>query len=339
MVYQAKDTKNGKIVAIKKVFQDKRYKNRELSILKELKQPNCCYLYDYFYTTASDNPDEEYLNLIMEYMPETLYKELRTYSKAHKHTPLLLVKLYAYQIIRGLAYIHALGICHRDMKPQNILTDPDTHELKICDFGSAKKLVAGEPNVSYISSRPYRAPELIFGATEYTPAIDLWSGGCVIAEMVLQQPIFAGDSSLEQIVEIIKVLGTPNKNQIIAMNPEYTEYRFPIIKPESWEKVFKGRNMPKEFLDLIDKMLMFAPDKRTKPIYLLGHPFFDELRDKNTKLENGNPLPDLFNFNKVEMSIDPHFIRENLIPDWYSSSHNNKDYNDDIDNSQDNESN
>ena len=334
MVYQAKDTKNGKIVAIKKVFQDKRYKNRELSILKELKQPNCCYLYDYFYTTASDNPDEEYLNLIMEYMPETLYKELRTYSKAHKHTPLLLVKLYSYQIIRGLAYIHALGICHRDMKPQNILTDPDTHELKICDFGSAKKLVVGEPNVSYISSRPYRAPELIFGATEYTPAIDLWSGGCVIAEMVLQQPIFAGDSSLEQIVEIIKVLGTPNKNQIIAMNPEYTEYRFPIIKPESWEKVFKGRNMPKEFLDLIDKMLMFAPDKRTKPIYLLGHPFFDELRDKNTKLENGNPLPDLFNFNKVEMSIDPGFIKENLIPDWYASSHNNKDYNEDVDNSQ-----
>ena len=271
-------------------------------------------------------------------MPETLYKELRSYSKAHKHTPLLLVKLYSYQIIRGLAYIHALGICHRDMKPQNILTDPETHELKICDFGSAKKLVAGEPNVSYISSRPYRAPELIFGATEYSPAIDLWSGGCVIAEMVLQQPIFAGDSSLEQIVEIIKVLGTPNKSQIIAMNPEYTEYRFPIIKPESWEKVFKGKNMPKEFLDLIDKMLMFAPDKRTKPIYLLGHPFFDELRDKNPKLENGNPLPDLFNFNKVEMKIDPKFIKENLIPDWYSNSHNNRGYNDDLD-SQDNESN
>ena len=74
MVYKAKDTKNGKIVAIKKVFQDQRYKNRELSILKELKHVNCCYLYDYFYTTASDNPDEEYLNLIMEYMPETLYK-------------------------------------------------------------------------------------------------------------------------------------------------------------------------------------------------------------------------------------------------------------------------
>ena len=212
MVYKAKDNQNGKIVAIKKVFQDQRYKNRELSIFKELKHDNCCYLYDYFYTTASDNPDEEYLNLIMEYMPETLYREVRNYSKQKKNLPLLLIKLYSYQIIRGLGYLHALGICHRDMKPQNILTDPNTHELKICDFGSAKKLAPGQPNVSYIASRQYRAPELIFGATEYTNAIDLWSGGCVIAELVLQQPIFDGDSSLEQIVEIIKVLGTPNKS-------------------------------------------------------------------------------------------------------------------------------
>jgi glycogen synthase kinase 3 beta len=322
MVYKAKDNNNGKIVAIKKVFQDLRYKNRELSILKEINHENCCYLYDYFYTNASDNPDEEYLNLIMEYIPQTLHRELRIYSKQKKSMPLLLIKLYSYQIIRGLAYMHALGICHRDIKPDNILTDPETHELKICDFGSAKKLVKGQPNVSYISSRAYRAPELIFGATEYTTAIDLWSGGCVIAEMVLQTAIFSGESSLEQIVEIIKVLGTPNKSQIQAMNPEYKEYRFPIIKPESWDKVFKGKNMGKDFYDLIDKMLLFSPEKRTKPIYLLGHPFFDELRNKNTKLENGRNLPDLFNFNKTEMKIDPKFIKEKLIPDWYEKNKN-----------------
>ena len=266
MVYKAKDNQNGRIVAVKKVFQDQRYKNRELSIIKELKHENCCYLYDYFYSTASDNPDEEYLNLIMEYMPETLSKEVRNYSKQKKNMPLLLIKLYSYQIIRGLAYLHALGICHRDMKPQNILTDPETHKLKICDF----------------------------------------------------------DSSLEQIVEIIKVLGTPNKSQIQSMNPEYKEYKFPIIKPESWEKVFKGKNMPKEFFDLIDKMLIFSPEKRTKPIFLLGHPFFDELRDKNTKLENGKNLPDLFNFNKTEMKIAPKFIKEKLIPDWYQNNNANK---------------
>ena len=95
------------------------------------------------------------------------------------------MKLYAYQAFRGLAYIHALGICHRDIKPQNLLVDPDTHELKICDFGSAKRLSAGEVNVSYICSRYYRAPELIFGATNYTQSIDVWSVGCVLAELLL----------------------------------------------------------------------------------------------------------------------------------------------------------
>ena len=319
MVYKAKDAETGQIVAIKKVFQDKRYRNRELSTLQELNHPNCIILYDYFKSNAADNQEDEYLNLIMDYMPETLSKELHSYSNRKQAMPLLVIKLYAYQLIRSLGYIHSLGICHRDLKPQNVLTNPETHELKLCDFGSAKKLVKGEPNVSYISSRPYRAPELIFGATEYTPAIDIWSAGCVIAELVIGQPIFAGESSLDQIVEIIKVLGTPNKQQIQAMNPEYTEYRFPVIKQQAWSKVFEKYHMPEDFLDLIDKMLLFDPYKRTKPFHLLGHRFFDELRDKNTLLENGNPLPNLFNFNDQELRADQRFIVEHLIPEWYNN--------------------
>ena len=140
-VYLAKIKKTNQVVAIKKVFQDKRYRNRELSILTELNHPICILLYHHFYTNSVENSDEEYLNLIMEYMPETLHKELKTFSKEKQQMPLLLIKLYSYQLIRALAYIHALGICHRDLKPQNILTDPTTHELKLCDFGSAKKLV------------------------------------------------------------------------------------------------------------------------------------------------------------------------------------------------------
>lgn len=81
------------------------------------------------------------------------------------------VQLYMYQLFRSLAYIHSLGICHRDIKPQNLLLDPETGVLKLCDFGSAKHLVKGEPNVSYICSRYYRAPELIFGAIDYTTKI------------------------------------------------------------------------------------------------------------------------------------------------------------------------
>lgn len=100
-------------------------------------------------------------------------------------------------MFRALAYIHALGICHRDIKPQNLLVHPDSHELKVCDFGSAKRLLKGEVNVSYICSRYYRAPELIFGATDYTQSIDVWSVGCVIAELLLGQPLFPGDSGVD----------------------------------------------------------------------------------------------------------------------------------------------
>ena len=107
--------------------------------------------------------------------------------------------------------MHAKNICHRDIKPQNLLIDPKTHILKLCDFGSAKKIVAGESNVSYICSRYYRAPELIFGATNYSFSIDLWSMGCVLAEMLLGTPLFMAESGIDLLVEIIKILGTPTR--------------------------------------------------------------------------------------------------------------------------------
>lgn len=94
------------------------------------------------------------------------------------------------------------------------MTDSSATLLKICDFGSAKKLVKGEPNVAYICSRYYRAPELIFGCVDYNNMIDIWSMGCVVAEMVLGEPLFPGESAVDQLVEIIKILGTPSLQQI-----------------------------------------------------------------------------------------------------------------------------
>lgn len=120
---------------------------------------------------ANLQKDEVFLNLVLEFVPETVYRASRHYAKLKQTMPMLLIKLYMYQLLRSLAYIHSIGICHRDIKPQNLLLNPTTGVLKLCDFGSAKILVAGEPNVSYICSRYYRAPELIFGATNYTTNI------------------------------------------------------------------------------------------------------------------------------------------------------------------------
>ena len=117
--------------------------------------------------------DEVYLNLVLEFVPETVYRASRHFNKLKSTMPILEVKLYIYQLFRSLAYIHSQGICHRDIKPQNLLLDPASGILKLCDFGSAKILVENEPNVSYICSRYYRAPELIFGATNYTTKIGM----------------------------------------------------------------------------------------------------------------------------------------------------------------------
>jgi len=163
VVYQATVRATQKEVAIKKVLQDKRFKNRELQIMKMLDHTNVTTLLHYFYTEG-DKAEETYLNLVMDFIPQTVYGMSRQYAKAKKAFPTLFMKLYTYQLCRSLAYIHSLGVCHRDIKPQNLLVHPETHMLKLCDFGSAKILVKGEPNVSYICSRYYRAPELIFGA-------------------------------------------------------------------------------------------------------------------------------------------------------------------------------
>nr|XP_037873041.1 glycogen synthase kinase-3 beta isoform X11 [Bombyx mori] len=269
VVYQAKLCDTGELIAIKKVLQDKRFKNRELQIMRRLEHCNIVKLKYFFYSsgekaavpaavssllnamqTLDVTKDEVYLNLVLEYIPETVYKVARHYSKDEQTIPISFIKLYMYQLFRSLAYIHSLGICHRDIKPQNLLLDPKTGVLKLCDFGSAKHLVRGEPNVSYICSRYYRAPELIFGATDYTTKIDVWSAGCVVAELLLGQPIFPGDSGVDQLVEIIKVLGTPTREQIREMNPNYTEFKFPQIKSHPWAKCMLERmSMPKTATD------------------------------------------------------------------------------------------
>ena len=226
----------------------------------------------------------------------------------------------------SLAYIHSLGICHRDIKPQNLLVNEKTCTLKLCDFGSAKTLVKGEPNVSYICSRYYRAPELIFGATDYSTAIDVWSSGCVMAELLIGQPLFPGESGVDQLVEIIKVLGTPTRQQIKSMNPNYTEFKFPHLPKNPWDRVFRPRT-PENAVTLVAKILMYEPKHRVSPMEALCSPFFDELRDSKfqLKLENGiviNNPPPLFNFKGPEMRFVTAEMAEKLIPEHHRDDSN-----------------
>merc|ERR1719419_588063 len=231
-----------------------------------MSHPNVIFAKDSFFEQGKKN-NEIYLNIVMEYLPETVYQTIRSHSRASQTIPFPYIKCYAYQICRALAYVHSLGICHRDIKPQNLLLDPETHAVKLCDFGSAKILERGQPNVAYICSRYYRAPELIFESAHYTSTIDIWSLGCVIAELFLGTPLFQGGSGVDQLVEIIKVLGAPSRADILAMNPSYKQFNFPHVKATPWSTVFrsityKKQPVPDSAIDLISSLLVFHPENR-----------------------------------------------------------------------------
>ena len=313
VVYQAVVAETGETVAIKKVLQDPKFKNRELQIMSLLDHPNSIRLRHCFYSRG-ESADEIYLNLVMDFIPETIHKCLRTYAKASKLLPLLMTKAYMYQIARSLNYIHSLGIAHRDIKPQNLLLNSRLHHVLLCDCGSAKQLVKGEPNVAYICSRYYRAPELVFEATQYTTAIDLWSCGCVLGEMLHGSPLFPGESAVDQLIEIIKVLGTPTKDEIYAMNPHHTTFKFPSIKAHPWAKVFKGR-APPAAIDLITRWLTYEPEKRLHPLDALGHEFFDELRDERCVMPGGGQCEHLFDFTEKELrQMEERRVSHRIVP-------------------------
>ncbi|KAF3834228.1 hypothetical protein F7725_025432, partial [Dissostichus mawsoni] len=301
VVYQARLIDSQEMVAIKKVLQDKRFKNRELQIMRKLDHCNIVRLRFFFYSSG-EKKDEVYLNLVLDFVPETVYRVARHFNKAKSIIPIIYVKVYMYQLFRSLAYIHSQGVCHRDIKPQNLLVDPETAILKLCDFGSAKQLIRGEPNVSYICSRYYRAPELIFGATDYTANIDIWSAGCVLAELLLGQPIFPGDSGVDQLV-----LGTPTREQIREMNPNYTEFKFPQIKAHPWTKVFKPRTPP-EAIALCSRLLEYTPASRPALT-----PSSTSCASPTHDCPAVETCPCCFNFSTTELSIQPQ-LNSTLIP-------------------------
>ena len=292
----------GAAIALKRVLQDRRYKNRELQIMRALSHPCVVRLLDSFYSPGARG-DEVYLNVVMEYLPCTLHDVARTYVRRRTLFPTVLTKVFVFQLCRALAYLHAVGVCHRDIKPQNLLCNPATGELRVCDFGSAKRLRPGEPSVAYICSRFYRAPELIFGATDYTPAVDVWAAACVMAELYLGRPLFAGDTSTNQLLEIMRVLGTPARADIAAMNPGYPAgSALPALRRTPWSRVFRVSPEP-HALALLASALVYPPRQRPSAAQLLAHPWFADLPGRAVKLPSGAPLPrTLFDYSKEELA-------------------------------------
>lgn len=170
----------------------------------------------------------------------------------------------------------------------------------------------------------------MLGATEYTTAIDIWSIGCVLGELLLGKPLFAGDTSVDQLVKIIQVLGTPTRRQMQAMNPNYTEFRFPDVRSKDWRSVFTplsngGAHVTDDALDLLDALLKYEPGDRLTAYESLAHPFFDPLRQMGCRLPEGSPLPNIFDFSEEELRCLSPRTRAKVIPDWLRNGRQQQD--------------
>lgn len=271
VVFKGRNKKTDEIVAMKKIRLESEEEGvpstalREISLLKELQHPNIVCLQDVIM-------QEVKLYLIFEFLTMDLKKFMDTKSKMDMN----LVKSYTYQILQGILFCHRRRVVHRDLKPQNLLIDKEG-SIKIADFGLARAF--GVPVRVYtheVVTLWYRAPEILLGATKYSCPIDIWSVGCIFAEMCNKRPLFQGDSEIDQLFRIFRVLRTPNDE----IWPGVTS--LPDFKPTfpAWSTnnlAAQMKNLDADGLDLLQQMLHYDPAKRITAKKALTHRYFDNL--------------------------------------------------------------
>jgi serine/threonine protein kinase len=272
VVYKAKDLVTGDIVALKKIRLDAEDEGvpstaiREISLLKELAHPNIVRLVNVLLI-------ENKLYLVFEFLD----KDLRKYSDiVKKNMHKMLIKSYLYQLLKGICFCHQHRVLHRDLKPQNLLIDRKGN-LKIGDFGLARAV--GIPIRTYtheVVTLWYRAPEILLGGRQYSTPVDVWSIGCIFAEMVTCSPLFPGDSEIDQLFKIFRCLGTPTE-EIWPGVSSFKDYKptFPQWTGNHLAKQVPG--IEPLGLDLLKRMLVYEPSKRISAREALQHEYFKDL--------------------------------------------------------------
>ena len=303
VVISCYDKKTNRNVAIKKVgnaFEDlidaKRIV-REIKLLRYFKHDNIVSLIDIQKPPKRTGFEDIYI--ITDLMETDLHRVI--YSRQELTDDH--IQYFIYQILRGVLYMHSANIIHRDLKPANILANKNC-DLKICDLGLGRaevydydeKKVSKKPKkkakndesdseedpelTEYVITRWYRAPEVILCPSHYAKAVDIWSVGCIFAELLGRQPLFPGDHYLDQIQKIIAVTGTPKMEELdFIQKKEAKEFFLKLVKRTklTWTSLFPNANPIA--LDLLEKMLTFNPKKRYTVDQCISHPYFEGLHD------------------------------------------------------------
>ncbi|XP_078411901.1 cyclin-dependent kinase-like 2 [Cetorhinus maximus] len=299
IVIKCRNKENGRIVAIKKFLEDdddkmvKKIAMREIRLLKQLRHENLVNLLE-----VCKRKKRWYL--VFEFVDHTVLDDLEQFPNGLEYDK---VRKYLIQILRGMAFCHSHNIIHRDIKPENILVS-HSGVVKLCDFGFARTLAApGEVYTDYVATRWYRAPELLVGDTKYGKSVDVWAVGCLVTEMLTGEPLFPGDSDIDQLYHITKCLGnlTPRHQELFYKNPLFIGLHLPTIKEI---ELLQNRypEIPVLVLDLVKKCLQIDPDRRPPCAELLEHDYFtsdgfserftQELTVHNQKdLKDNLPLP------------------------------------------------
>jgi len=270
IVYKAANIQSGEVVAIKKMKKkfyswDECMSLRELKSLKKLNHQNIIKLKEVI--KVSDE-----LNFVFEFLDENIYQLYTHVREQGKQMPESQIRSIIFQTATGLAYMHKNGFFHRDMKPENLMIHKDM--VKIADFGLAREIRSRPPYTDYISTRWYRAPELLLKSTTYNSPVDIFALGCIMAELYMLGPLFNGSTEMDQIYKICSVLGTPSMSTWSEGHRLASQmgFNFPQFSPVPLSSLIP--NASPEAIQLISEMLKYDASKRPTAQQVLQHPYF-----------------------------------------------------------------